>query len=165
MLPESLLCLLSVTIAYAQRPQLAVNSVTSHNTLREAAFAIPAQGQLSISVAVCSDSTTLPRFFVTNVSNADSQNDPGSDLGLDVFEIALNDGQGSWTGSFANGGVLSAVLSSTTGVDYNVGVSTNGKPLNYLNLLEITLHRHFDRVAALGRHYRHSSYHILPSLP
>ncbi|KAF5319632.1 hypothetical protein D9619_008854 [Psilocybe cf. subviscida] len=125
MLPESLLCLLSVTIAYAQRPQLAVNSVTSHNTLREAAFAIPAQGQLSISVAVCSDSTTLPRFFVTNVSNADSQNDPGSDLGLDVFEIALNDGQGSWTGSFANGGLLSAVSSSTTGMDYNVGVSTD----------------------------------------
>jgi hypothetical protein len=129
MLPESILCLISVTLAYAQRPQLAVNSVTSHNTLRELTFAIPAQQQLSISVAVCSDSTALPRFFVTNTSNADSQAAPGPDIGADIFEIALNDGQGNWTGSFTNGGVLSAVSSSAAGVDYDIGVSSDGKPL------------------------------------
>lgn len=131
MLPEALLCLISVTLAYAQRPQLAVNSVTSHNTLRESTFAIPAQDRLSISIAICSDSTSLPRFFVTNTSNSDSQSDPGPNGDPDVFEITLSDGQGSYTGGFGNGGVLSAVPSSTGGVDLDIGLSSDGKSLQF----------------------------------
>jgi len=130
MLPESLICLLTVTIAYAQaRPKLELNQVTSLNTQglpQPPSFAIPQQQKLSISVAICSDSAPFPRFFVTNISNWDSQNDPGPNGGPNVFEIALGGGQGNWTGTFVNGGIIAVDSNGANNVSFDIGVSDSG---------------------------------------
>jgi len=136
MLPESLIFLLAATTVYAQaRPSLELNNVTSFNTLRlpqPPSFAIPQQQKLIISVALCSDSTPSPRFFVSNNSNSDSQDDPGPNEGLNVFEIILEQGQGNWTGTFANGGILAVNSNGAIGVPFELGVSDGSALLNYI---------------------------------
>jgi calcium channel MID1 len=130
MLPESLICLLTATLAYAQaRQRLELNQVTSLNTQglpQPPSFAIPQQQKLSISVAICSDSTPLPRFFVSNISSSDSQDDPGPNGGPNVFEIALGRGQGNWTGTFVNGGIIAVDSNGASGVPFEIGVSDSG---------------------------------------
>ncbi|KAF8152295.1 stretch-activated cation channel Mid1 [Crassisporium funariophilum] len=125
MLPESLLCLLSASITYAQATQaLALNSVASFNSQRlpnPPLFSLPQQQeQLSITIALCSDSSSKPRFFVSNSSDTATPDDSGS------TEIQLQDGNGSWNGRFANGGVLSVDTNGAEGVSFDIGVSTNG---------------------------------------
>jgi len=130
MLPESLIFLLAATTVYAQaRPNLELNKVTSFNTQRlpqPPSFAIPQQPKLFISVALCSDSTTFPRFFVSNISNRDSQDDPGPSGGPNVFEITLDRGQGNWTGTFVNGGILAVNSNGVSGLPFELAVSDGG---------------------------------------
>lgn len=131
MLPEPLLCLLSATIAYAQTVQrLTLNNVSSFNTLRlpsSPSFTLPQEEQLSITIALCSVSSSIPQFFVSNSSNTATLNDPGSE---DVFsEIPFTTGLGTWIGSFANGGVLAVQLSNPddpNGVAFDIGISDSG---------------------------------------
>jgi calcium channel MID1 len=130
MLPESLIFLLTATTVYAQaRPNLELNKTTSLNTQRlpqPPSFAIPQQRKLWISIALCSDSSSFPRFFVSNISNLDSQSDPGPNGGPNVFEIVLEQGQGNWTGTFVNGGILAVNSNGATGVPFELAVSDGG---------------------------------------
>lgn len=130
MLPEGLLCLLSASLAFAQsRTSLPINKVTSLNTLRlplSPSFSIPKQDStspLAVSVALCSDASTVPRFFVSNVSNWDSQDDPGPTNG--GIEIQLSDGQGNWTGLFPDGGILALDRNGAGAVDFEIGISSD----------------------------------------
>ncbi|KAJ3500903.1 hypothetical protein NLJ89_g9583 [Agrocybe chaxingu] len=133
MLPESLLCLISATLAFAQaRQQLTLDSVASFNTLRlnPPSFSIPQEERLAVSIALCSVTNSQPRFFVSNISNSDAQSDPGPAGGTSVFEIKLVDGLGSWAGGFPNGGLLSVQSSDADGFSFDVGLSTNTEPLH-----------------------------------
>ncbi|PPQ87581.1 hypothetical protein CVT25_006081 [Psilocybe cyanescens] len=147
-LPTALLMLLtSASLALAQsRTTLPLNGVISLNTNRlpktspSGSFAIPQQfadgPPLGLSIALCNSTggEGAPRFFVTNASNWDTQDDPGpTSPGLqgagkdrDTWEIMLKDGMGSWTGLFPDGGVLGVDLGAAgtgAGVDFDVGVS------------------------------------------
>lgn len=122
MLPEALLLLLHSSIVFAQsRQQLSLNTVARFSTLNQPFFVIPSVAtQATVSVALCIVGSS-PRFFVSNSSTSDS---PGSAGGPDVFEIPLDEGQGSWTGGFPNGGVLGVENAGQT--SFEVGLSDNG---------------------------------------
>ena len=130
MLPESLLCLLSATIAYAQTTQnLALNNVTSFNTLNllpPLSFTLPHKEQLSITIALCSKSSSIPQFFVSNTSDTATLNDHK----YSFSQIQFMSGLGSWIGRFANGGVLAVVEPSNSndpnGVVFDIGISDSG---------------------------------------
>ncbi|KAF4588092.1 stretch-activated cation channel mid1 [Pleurotus pulmonarius] len=122
MLPEALLLLLHSSIVYAQaRQPLSLNNVARISTLNQPFFVIPSVAtQATVSVALCVAGSS-PRFFISNSSTSDS---PGSAGGPDVFEIPLDEGQGSWTGGFPNGGVLGVENAGQT--SFEVGLSDNG---------------------------------------
>ncbi|KJA17268.1 hypothetical protein HYPSUDRAFT_46602, partial [Hypholoma sublateritium FD-334 SS-4] len=125
MLPEALLCLLSATLAFAQaRTTLGLNAVAPFTSSSlPKSFALPPSQNLALSVAICSGSTPIPRFFISNISNSDSQDDPSSAGGLDVFEISVQNGQGNWTGPFPNGGLLAVEQNGAQGISFQLGVS------------------------------------------
>ncbi|PPQ98767.1 hypothetical protein CVT24_003325 [Panaeolus cyanescens] len=124
MLPESLLLLLTSALALAQsRQELPLNIVSSFATQRlpnPASFSLPAEEQLFISVALCSDSSSA-RFFISNSSNSDSVDDPGPG-GTNAFEIILNHGQGNWTGRFANGGILGLQRDASSDFSFDIAL-------------------------------------------
>ena len=127
MLPESLVCLLGAALAVAQaRQELQLNQVASFSTLRlssRPSFSIPQQNQLSVSIALCSTSNSIPRFFLTNASNSDLLADPGPTT-ADAFQIPLQSGQGSYTGVFPNGGILAVDTEGVNeGIFFDIGVS------------------------------------------
>ena len=113
LLPLPLLLSLLVLSAHAQlRTPLGLNDITlsaSHTS-----FTIPTQdqGELTISIALCSPSS--PQFFITN--NTES---------TELHEIILQDGLGNWKGLFPTGGVLD-VKNLPPGASFEVGVSTSG---------------------------------------
>jgi hypothetical protein len=130
MLPESLLCLLSAALAYSQTTQsLTVNNVTSFNTLSlpsTSSFSLPQSEQLLITITLCSKSSSIPQFFVSNSSNSatlDHPEDSFSEIQL------LSSGLGSWFGRFANGGVLAIESSNSDGVVFDIGISDSGMHL------------------------------------
>ena len=124
MLPESLLCLLSAAVAYSQTTQtLTVNNVTSFNTLSlpsTPSFSLPQSVNLSITIAICSQSSSIPHFFVSNSS--DSATFPEDSFS----EIEFTYGLGSWSGRFANGGVLAIESNNSGGVSFDIGISNSG---------------------------------------
>ncbi|KAG6917218.1 hypothetical protein DXG01_003423 [Tephrocybe rancida] len=126
MLPEALLCLLSAALAAAQsRKILSLNSNSAFSpstTPTPAVFDLPTAANLTISVALCSATSSLPRFFVTNSS---SSGVPGSGGGIDVFEIQLTNGLGSWTGIFDDGGVLAVEDLQQTSFELGVSDQAN----------------------------------------
>lgn len=137
MLPESLLCLLSPTIAYSQTIQkLTVNNVTSFNTLTlpsTSFFSLPQSENLSITIALCSTSSSIPLFFVSNSSD----NATSDDL---LDEIGLLSGLGSWSGRFANGGVLAIKSNITDGVAFDIGISDSDSGMHPFSLHRNTSH-------------------------
>lgn len=127
MLPESLLCLLSAAVAYSQTiQQLTVNNITSFNSLSlpsTSSFSLPQSEKLSITITLCSKSSSIPHFFVSNNSDSATLDGPG-----DTFsEIEFSSGLGSWFGRFANGGVLAIESNNTDGVIFDIGLSDSGK--------------------------------------
>ena len=130
MLPESLLCLLSAAVAYSQTIQkLTVNNIASFNTLNlpstPSFFSLPQSEQLSITIALCSKSSSIPNFLVSNSSDSATLDNSG-----DTFsEIELSSGLGSWFGRFANGGVLALESNNTDGVAFDIGISDSGMHL------------------------------------
>lgn len=130
MLPYSLLLLVSATLPVAlSRQRLPLNQVSSFNTQGspETSWAIPenSPNSLSISIALCSSSPAIPRFFLTNAGNADSLADPIPN-GLNVFEIPIQGGQGSWTGPFPSGGLLTIGVNGANSLAFEVGISSTG---------------------------------------
>jgi calcium channel MID1 len=127
MLPESLLCLLSAALAYSQTIQnLTVNNVTSFNTLSlpsNPSFSLPQSEQLSITIALCSKSSSIPQFFVSNSSDSATLDDPEEDP---FSEIQFASGLGNWFGMFANGGVLAIKSDSSDDVAFDIGISDSG---------------------------------------
>ncbi|KAG6815403.1 hypothetical protein H0H87_002205 [Tephrocybe sp. NHM501043] len=122
MLPQTLLCLLYATLVSAQaRKTLSLNSNTafsSSDTPNPPVFDLPTADNFTISVALCSSTNSIPRFFVTNSS---SPGIPGSTGGTDVFEIQITNGLGNWTGTFANGGVLA--IEDVGKASFELGIS------------------------------------------
>ena len=126
MLPESLLCLLGAILAYSQTTQnLTVNNVTSFNTLSlpsKPSFSLPQSERLSITIALCSKSSSIPQFFVSNSSNSATLHDSEHTFS----KIQFSSGLGSWFGRFANGGVLAIESNNTDGVAFDIGISDSG---------------------------------------
>lgn len=126
MLPESLLCLLSATLAYSQITQnLTANNVTSFNTTSlpsKSSFSLPQSENLSITIALCSKSSSIPQFFVSNNSDSATLDDPKDTFSEIPFSTS---GLGSWSGRFADGGVL-AIESSNSDVTFDIGISDSG---------------------------------------
>ncbi|KAF8175761.1 stretch-activated Ca2+-permeable channel component-domain-containing protein [Pholiota molesta] len=129
-LPEALVVLLSAALAGAQsRQALVLNQITSL-TSQAQPRTLPASARLAVSIALCAAASPAPRFFLSNVSSSADQGTPGAAGGPGVFEIALADGQGSWTGPFPNGGILAVdVNGGSSAVPFDVGVS-DGAPLH-----------------------------------
>ncbi|KAF5378079.1 hypothetical protein D9615_007626 [Tricholomella constricta] len=125
MLPETLLCLLNAGIALAQaKQQLPLNSnsqFSPSNPPNPPVFSLPTAANLTITVALCSSTNSPPKFFVTNSSSAGV---PGPGGGDDVFEIAVEEGHGSWTGIFDDGGVLAVQDIGQT--SFELGISDQG---------------------------------------
>lgn len=117
MLPETLICLLSALLALSQSTQqLALESLTPLSTTGSSSsnFGIPSSESLTISVALCSDSSvaTPPKFTITNDTS-----------GSNSWEIRLNKGFGSWKGRAAQGGTLRVENAGNT--QFEIGVSCN----------------------------------------
>jgi calcium channel MID1 len=126
-LPEALVVLLSAALASAQsRQALVLNQITSL-TSQAQPRTLPASARLAVSIALCAAASPAPRFFLSNVSSSADQGTPGAAGGPGVFEIALADGQGSWTGPFPNGGILAVDANGgSSAVPFDVGVSDGG---------------------------------------
>ncbi|KAF7330272.1 putative acetate kinase [Mycena venus] len=129
MLPAALLLLLNAALSAAQtRTTLQTGFVTTISTAPNPPFFIlAAADQLAVSIALCKGTTDTPgpRFFLTNSSTTAS---PGPDGGDNVFEIVLDQGHGSWTGTFPSGGVLGVTNVPPT-MTFEIGVST-GVPIH-----------------------------------
>ncbi|KAJ7056654.1 stretch-activated cation channel Mid1 [Mycena amicta] len=127
-LPAALVLLLNTVLLSAaqSRQTLSVGYVFGPVNSTSSFFTIPTATQLAISVALCAGTTdsTSPRFFVTNASSSAS---PGSGGGEDVFEIAVDQGHGSWTGVFPAGGVLG--VEDAGQIPFEIGVS-DGVPIH-----------------------------------
>ncbi|KXN88082.1 Calcium influx-promoting protein ehs1 [Leucoagaricus sp. SymC.cos] len=124
LLPPSLLLTLFALSTNAQtRTPLPLNQVALFSS--QTSFSVPTQtqGELAITVALCSISS--PRFFISNSTGSLFAEDPGPDGGEDNYEIFLQDGFGNWTGLFPGGGIL-AVEGLPPGASFEVGVSTSG---------------------------------------
>ena len=125
MLPETLLCLLSAALILAQtRQELTLDSLFIFNSTglpNPPSFDLPFARNLSISVALCSSSTSLPRFFVTNGTATDN---PGPEGGEDVYEIRISNGYGTFTGDFTAGGILA--VDNAGQIPFEVGISDGG---------------------------------------
>ena len=127
MLPLALLALVQVQLIHAQNTALQLNTLqnfTAATLPRSPVFSLPDSSSLSVSVAVCgNDASATPRFFVTN-DTAITQ--PGPDSGdPNVFELALSDGWGNWTGDASGGGYLSVMNADQT--PFEIGVSDQGE--------------------------------------
>lgn len=126
MLPETIICLLSASIVQAAATQLSLNAILSLNSQdlpSPPTFSLPAAQNLTITVAFCSG-TSSTRFFVTNST---SVKDPGPNAGVDVFEITVTEGLGSFSGAFLNGGVLAVDAGDSNSLSFEIAASDNGQ--------------------------------------
>ncbi len=134
MLPFTLLCLLQTVLgALAQQTsrQLSLNQVVRFNatSLPNPIFTLPSSSNdLSVSVALCSNGSSLPKFIVSNDTSITQLG--LSDVGQpNVFEVVLGeDGFGNWTGQAPEGGLLA--VSGAGQVPFEVGVSDQGMQSN-----------------------------------
>lgn len=107
--PQSLWCLVYATLAFSvQQPvSLSLNALYSFSGANLSGnapiFSLPQAQQLVVSIAICSNETTSPAFFVTNNSYNTA---PAQSTSSDVFEIPLQSGFGNWTGTAPQGGFL-----------------------------------------------------------
>lgn len=125
MLPLALLALIQVQIVYGQQAvPLTLDGVYNYNSSSKSpSFSLPASSNLSVSVALCADATSPPRFFVTNDSTITHPSQQY--LGVsDVYEITLEDGYGEWNGIMDNGGYLAV---SNAQVPFEIGASDQGE--------------------------------------
>ncbi|KIY44700.1 hypothetical protein FISHEDRAFT_50889 [Fistulina hepatica ATCC 64428] len=123
MLSESLLWLTFGVLEALAAQQLALNSLTTYNSSSlPSAFTLPANSNLSISVAYCSNTSSTPSFYVTNTSS--SADTPTASGGTDVYEIDVSDGFGNFTGKFDSGGVLA--VESIGSMTIEIGISDDG---------------------------------------
>ncbi|KAI0086798.1 stretch-activated cation channel Mid1 [Irpex rosettiformis] len=83
----------------------------------------PARANVSISVALCASSPSLPQFFISNDTSITQpgQGDVGSGR---VFEITLENGFGAWSGLVSDGGFLT--ISGAVQVPIEIGISEHG---------------------------------------
>ncbi|KAF7799150.1 hypothetical protein EIP86_010381 [Pleurotus ostreatoroseus] len=132
---------ITLQLVYGQQAvPLSLDGLYNYNSSsRSPLFSLPAASNLSVSVALCADATSLPRFFVTNDSTIPHPSQQY--LGVsDVYEITLNDGYGQWSGIMDNGGYLAVTNAQ---VPFEVGASDQGecslRPLHTLDDIDISL--------------------------
>lgn len=128
MLPLALICLLQAQLAFAQSAQpLSLNSLYTSpppGRSRPTLFSLPtSSSNVSVSVALCAASANAPRFFLSNDTNVSL---PGpDDVGeAGVYEIALSNGFGWWTGALGDGGYLAVTDGGQ--IPFEIGVSDGG---------------------------------------
>ncbi|KAJ3783296.1 stretch-activated cation channel Mid1 [Lentinula aff. detonsa] len=126
MLPETLLCLVNAALIQAATASLSINTITHLNFQdlpSPPTFSLPAAQNLTITVAFCSSETISTRFFLTNVTSVD---DPGPDGDADTYEITVNQGLGTFSASFLDGGVLAIDGASSDDFSFEIGTSDSG---------------------------------------
>jgi calcium channel MID1 len=118
-----------IDFVYSQlvRQTLGQNSLTSLTAAKltgSHAFDLPASDDLSISIALCGTSlTNNAPFYITNDTQQDINAMIQNGAGSNVWELAIQDGYGNWTGPARDGAIL-AFKSSNSSVE--IGVSNNG---------------------------------------
>lgn len=123
MLPLALICLLQAQLILAQS-LLALDEVHEFPLGSPAIFAIPPfPSNLSVSVAICSSSSSFPRFFFSNDSSKRVAS-PNDAEGEGYTEMILQDGFAEWTGGFREGGYLA--VTNTGQTPFEIGLSQNG---------------------------------------
>ncbi len=129
LLPISLFVALPSFLLFAQaQQQLSLDTVVDLDSSKlqsPPSFKLPSDSNpLYVSIALCANSDSPPRFFVTNDTTF-TQPGPGDVDNVNVFEVIVgSEGFGSWTGMLANGGILSIQKGSTT-TPFEVLVSAN----------------------------------------
>ncbi|KAJ3932470.1 MAG: stretch-activated cation channel Mid1 [Lentinula lateritia] len=126
MLPETLLCLVNAALIQAATASLSLNAILSLNSQdipSPPSFSLPAAQNLTITVAYCSSETVSTRFFVTNSTTVD---DPGPDGGTDVYEITVNQGLGTFSAPFLDGGVLAIDGTLSDDFSFEIAASDSG---------------------------------------
>ncbi|KAJ3777791.1 stretch-activated cation channel Mid1 [Lentinula raphanica] len=121
-----LLCLANAALIQAATASLSLNSILSLNFQdlpSPPSFSLPVSPNLTITVAYCSSATVSTRFFVTNNSFVDN---PGPDGGEDVFEITVDQGLGTFSAVFLEGGVLAIDGASSDDFSFEIGASDSG---------------------------------------
>lgn len=119
-LPLALLSLI-LYVADTQQQQLNLDALSTFSSA--STLTIPSyDGNVAITVALCGNPAgTTPSVILTNSSTGTpTEDNVGSQ---DVFEIALEEGLGSWTGSISQGGTLA--ITNTGQTTYEVGASTD----------------------------------------
>jgi hypothetical protein len=132
LIPFLFLFFSSFASSQAQRgpQQLALPSLSSLNLTSAdspLAFLLPQSATLvTLSISLCTSSSSLPRFFVTNASQV-TITQPESFAG--VLELLLDGGLVEWQGGTPNGGSLAVFAPSTATAsdlwNFEIGVSNS----------------------------------------
>ncbi|KAI0695683.1 stretch-activated cation channel Mid1 [Cerioporus squamosus] len=129
LLPITLLAAVTSFLVFAQaQQQLSLDTVVDLDSSKlpsPPSFKLPSDSNsLYVAIALCTESDSPPRFFVTNDTTF-TQPGPGDVDNVSVFEVIVgSEGFGSWAGLLANGGILSVQKGSTT-TPFEVVVSAN----------------------------------------
>lgn len=132
MLPLALLALIQAQLIHAQQSTLSLplnslyNFTVSSTTKIFPIYSLPDSNLLSVSVALCANVASPPRFFVTNDTTI-TQPGPDDVDDPNVYEILLNNGLGQWTGVASSGGYLA--VSSAGQAPFEIGVSDQGESI------------------------------------
>ena len=110
--------------------QLSLGTISDFNTTAlpsPPTFSLPSSSDTRfVSVALCAESDTPPRFFVTNDTSI-TQPSLSNVNNITTFEILVgSEGLGSWSGLLTNGGVL-AVEAGSTSTPFELLVSTSSE--------------------------------------
>jgi calcium channel MID1 len=131
MLPHGLLLLLLASLTPTQAQNvLQLDSVSefSGNKLSSTpTFSFPSSSQLSVSIALCTNGTQTPTFFITNNTALDGSA-VASGSGDDVWEIDVENGYGNWTGPALDGGLI--VGNNLGSARFQIALSTEGELLH-----------------------------------
>ncbi|EIN04121.1 hypothetical protein PUNSTDRAFT_138851 [Punctularia strigosozonata HHB-11173 SS5] len=136
MLPHGLLWLLLASLTPAQAQNVlnlgAVSDFSGANLTSTPTFSFPASSQLSVSVALCSNASDPPRFFITNNTALDGPT-VASGSGSNIWEITLKDGYGNWTGPALDGGMIAG--NNLGDLRFQIALSRDGPAHEHLTTL------------------------------
>ena len=131
LLPASLFALVqSFLVLVEAQQQLTLGTINDLNTTglpSPPTFNLPSSSDTRfVSVALCAESDSPPRFFVTNDTSI-TQPSLSDVNNITTFEILVgSEGFGSWSGLLTNGGVL-AVEAGSTSTSFELLVSTSSE--------------------------------------
>ena len=131
LLPASLFALVqSFLVLVEAQQQLTLGTINDLNTTglpSPPTFNLPSSSDTRfVSVALCAESDSPPRFFVTNDTSI-TQPSLSDVNNITTFEILVgSEGFGSWSGLLTNGGIL-AVEAGSESTSFELLVSTSSE--------------------------------------